>query len=140
VSGIHGLSDLRRLLTPLGKSMDPCQPLAADSWKEREACLSRAHEAVAAMQNELRVTPPLETGVTPFHGRPYLVLHAERFAAALEDAVGDPRVQALPRGVGSADQIPTTPTCSIRTHGLCPNSLIRHWFEEAGVGRRKWFR
>jgi hypothetical protein len=86
VSGIHGLSDLRRLLTPLGKSIDPCQPLAA-------------------MRNELGVTPPLKTGVTPFHGRPYLILHAERFAAAMEDAVGDPRVQALPRGVGSADKI-----------------------------------
>ena len=79
--------------------------LAADSWKEREACLARAYEALAAMHNELGVTPPLETGVTPFHGRPYLVLHAERFAAALEDAVGDPRVRALPGGVGCADQI-----------------------------------
>jgi hypothetical protein len=28
----------------------------------------------------------------------------------------------------------------IRTHGLCPNSLICHWFEEADVGRCKWFR
>jgi hypothetical protein len=79
--------------------------LAAASWKEREARLSRAYEAVARMHNALGVTPQLETGVTPFHGRPYLVLHAERFAAALENALADPRVRSLPRGVGSADQI-----------------------------------
>lgn len=79
--------------------------LAAGSWKEREAHLSRAYEAVAGMHNELGVTPPLETGVTPFHGRPYLVLHAERFAAVLEEAMIDQRVRSLPQGVGAADQL-----------------------------------
>jgi Domain of unknown function (DUF4037) len=79
--------------------------LAADSWKQRESHLSRAYEAIARMHNELGVTLPLETMVTPFHGRPYLVLHAERFAAALEEAVTDPRVRSLPQGVGSADQL-----------------------------------
>ncbi len=92
-----------RCATELGPHLEGV--LAAESWKEREAHLSRAYETVARMHNELGVAPPLETGVTPFHGRPYLVLHAERFAAALEEAVTDQRVRSLPQGVGSADQL-----------------------------------
>jgi hypothetical protein len=79
--------------------------LAADTWGRREAYLSRAYEAAARMHNALGVTAPLETGVSKFHGRPYLVLHAERFATAIEAIVSDPRVRALPPGLGSSDQL-----------------------------------
>lgn len=106
-----------RCATELGPHLEGV--LAADSWKEREAHLSRAYETVARMHNELGVTPPLETGVTPFHGRPYLVLHAERFAEILEETVIDGRVRSLPQGVGSADQLTASTDVLARTeiHG-----------------------
>lgn len=79
--------------------------LAADSWKGRERNLSNAYRLVAEMHNDLGLTPPLGVEVSPFHDRPYLVPHAERFAVALEETVEDPRVRSLPCGVGSVDQI-----------------------------------
>ena len=79
--------------------------LRAGSWKEREEHLSVAYGSVAEMHNALGVTPALETKVSPFHDRPFLVVHAERFAETIEEAVEDPRVRALPRGVGAADQV-----------------------------------
>jgi hypothetical protein len=79
--------------------------LRAGSWKEREEHLSRAYETVAGMHDALGITPPLEAKVSPFHGRPFLVIHAERFARAIEDVIEDPRVRALPKGVGAVDQV-----------------------------------
>nr|MDQ5818767.1 DUF4037 domain-containing protein [Actinomycetota bacterium] len=79
--------------------------LSANSWKEREEHLSRAYEAVAEMHNALGVTPPLGTKVSPFHSRPYLVIHAERFAAAIDAAITDPEVRSIPIKAGSVDQI-----------------------------------
>jgi hypothetical protein len=79
--------------------------LKASSWKEREEHLTVAYEGVEAAHNALDVTPPLEAEVSLFHGRPYLVVHAERFATAIEGNIEDPLVRALPKGVGAADQV-----------------------------------
>jgi hypothetical protein len=79
--------------------------LRANSWEEREERLSRAYEAVAEMHNALGVTPPLGTKVSPFHSRPYLVIHAERFAAAIDAAITDPEVSSIPIKAGSVDQL-----------------------------------
>jgi hypothetical protein len=79
--------------------------LCANSWEEREERLSRAYEAVAEMHNALGVTPPLGTKVSPFHSRPYLVIHAERFAAAIDAAITDPEVRSIPIKAGSIDQV-----------------------------------
>jgi hypothetical protein len=81
------------------------QVLCANSWREREESLSRAYEAVAEMHNALGLTPPLGTKVSPFHSRPYLVIHAERFAAAIDAAITDPEVRSIPIKAGSIDQI-----------------------------------
>jgi hypothetical protein len=43
--------------------------------------------------------------VSPFHGRPFRVIHGERIAAALRAAIGDERVRAWPIGLGAIDQI-----------------------------------
>ena len=40
----------------------------------------------------------------PLHSRPFLVIHGDVFAAAIQDAIGDPAVRRLPPGVGSVDQ------------------------------------
>ncbi|MFF0724476.1 DUF4037 domain-containing protein [Streptomyces sp. NPDC004134] len=77
--------------------------LAARGWRERERQLSPAYERVARLHNELGLTEPLAPEVRPFHERPFLVLGAERFCAALLATVGDPELAALPP-VGSVDQ------------------------------------
>ena len=53
--------------------------------------------------NRLRLTPPLDTRTRRFYGRPYLVLGAARFAAALRESITDPQVSQLPRA-GAVDQ------------------------------------
>lgn len=78
--------------------------LGAHSWPEREAPLSAAYEVVARMQNALGFTDPLPTQVSPFWARPFQVIHADRFATALGDAIRDEQVRALPKQVGSIDQ------------------------------------
>jgi hypothetical protein len=78
--------------------------LRAADWPAREAQLSAAYQIVAQMHNDLRITAVLPTEVTQFYSRPYLVLHADRFAEALRAIIADPAVRALPSNLGSIDQ------------------------------------
>ncbi|MEO8153034.1 MAG: DUF4037 domain-containing protein [Rhizobacter sp.] len=80
------------------------QVLHAGSWPEREGRMTQAYAIVADMHNALGLTPALAATVSPFHDRPYLVIHGDRFADALHTAITDPAVKALPRGLGSVDQ------------------------------------
>ena len=77
--------------------------LAAGGWKERERHMSRAYEHAARMHNALGLTRPLPTKVSLFHTRPFLVIHADVFADALQATIRDPRVRALPKFAGSVD-------------------------------------
>lgn len=77
--------------------------LAATDWKEREAHLARAYETIAALHNALGLTEPVDPATRSYHGRPFLVLHAERFANALAARIADPALRRLPL-IGSADQ------------------------------------
>jgi hypothetical protein len=79
--------------------------LRTGSWKEREGRLSEAYAILAGMHDALGLTPPLDTGVSRYHDRPYLVVHAGRFAAALEGAIGDPAVLRIRHRAGALDQI-----------------------------------
>ena len=89
--------------------------LAAATWRERDQHLGAAYEYVAGRQNVLGVAaaqdprssryhgPPLHPG----EGRPYQVIHAERFAGALAAAIRDPDVLDIiaTRGlIGGVDQ------------------------------------
>ena len=80
------------------------QVLQAETWQQREAHLTAAYEHVARMHNALGLTADLDPGVSPFYGRPFLVLHAERFAEALHAQIQDPEVRALPKYLGGIDQ------------------------------------
>jgi hypothetical protein len=42
--------------------------------------------------------------VSLFHGRPFRVIHGDRFAAALEATITDPEVIALPKYWGNTTQ------------------------------------
>jgi hypothetical protein len=78
--------------------------LGATSWPEREAQLTLAYEQVARMHNALEITDPLPTQVRPFHNRPFLIIHAEDFVAAILDTIADPDVRAWPSHLGAIDQ------------------------------------
>jgi hypothetical protein len=78
--------------------------LAAGSWPRREAHLCRALEAVAGWSNDSALAVRLDPNVRGFHQRPFLVLDAGRFAAALRDAIRDPARRARPL-TGAVDQV-----------------------------------
>jgi hypothetical protein len=78
--------------------------LRADSWRERERALGTAYEGVAALHNALRLTDPLPAQVSPFHGRPFNVIHGERFAAALKATIHDELLRRIPFDIGAVDQ------------------------------------
>ena len=78
--------------------------LAARAWQDRQRRLVHAYETVAAMHNTLGITEPLSTQASRFHGRPFLVIQAGRFADALRDQIQDERVRNLPEAIGSIDQ------------------------------------
>jgi hypothetical protein len=88
-------------LAGLGASLGAA--ITASDWISREQHLGRAYEKVASLHNELGVTPPLDTRVRRFCERPYQVIDAARFTAALREAITDPRIGRLPL-TGAIDQ------------------------------------
>ncbi|HEV2122373.1 MAG TPA: DUF4037 domain-containing protein, partial [Chloroflexota bacterium] len=78
--------------------------LAARSWQERQAHLGHAYQHLARLHNELAITEPLSPELRPYHQRPYRVLHAERFAEAIQATITDENIRALPPHIGSIDQ------------------------------------
>ena len=80
------------------------ETLAASDWRAREAHLARAYEYVARMHNELGVAEPLSEQVAHFHGRPYLVIQADRFVEAIERAITSEVVRAWWPRIGSVNQ------------------------------------
>ena len=77
--------------------------LAATGQAMRERWLCEAYETVAALQNASGLAEPVDPARRPYHGRPFLVLHAERFAHALADTLTDPWLRTLPL-TGAVDQ------------------------------------
>ena len=77
--------------------------VTSGGWRARERQLCDAYETVAAQHNRLGVTPPLDVRTHGFYDRPYQVIGAARFTAALRDAIGDPRIRRLPP-TGAVDQ------------------------------------
>ena len=63
-----------------------------------------AYRIAGEAHNRLGLTEPLDPGTRPYYGRPYQVLGAGRFAAALSDAIADPLVRRL-GPAGTADQV-----------------------------------
>jgi hypothetical protein len=63
-----------------------------------------AYRIAAEAHNRLGLTEPLDPGTRPCYDRPYQVLVAGRFAAALSGAIADPLVRRL-GPAGTADQV-----------------------------------
>jgi hypothetical protein len=83
------------------------QALEAPTLPARETALSGAYEILAKRQNALRIARPLSAKVSRFHDRPYLVIHAGDYAAAIRSRIRSPRVRNLAR-IGSIDQFGNT--------------------------------
>lgn len=81
--------------------------LVAHTWNQREEYLSKAYEAIAHLYNTLSVTEPLKTNVSNYYSRPYMVIHANRFAEAIRDAISHQDVRNLPANIGAIDQFVT---------------------------------
>jgi hypothetical protein len=77
--------------------------LAATGWHDRERHLVAVYESVAARQNALGLTAPVDPRVRPFFDRPFRVLGAERFTAALMSGIADPALAGRPP-TGAIDQ------------------------------------
>lgn len=85
-------------LTPVFKKV-----LLADSREERETYLSEAYIKVAELHNSKNITEPLPAKVSQYYGRPYLVLHADKFAEAVRRRIMDRNVRTLNISIGSLD-------------------------------------
>jgi hypothetical protein len=77
--------------------------LAATTYDDREAALAEAYERTASRHNEAKLTEEISIDARSFHARGYLVIDADRFAAACRARVEDPLLRAMPL-VGSVDQ------------------------------------
>lgn len=79
----------------------------AETWQEREAALVEAYETLAKMHNALGLTGPLPVQVGNFHGRPFRVIDADAFCAALQSQINDPQIRQLAEKglIGSIDQL-----------------------------------
>ena len=74
--------------------------LSASQGAEREQYFVEMYEAVAGKQNARALAEPQDPASRLFHGRPYRVIHAERFATALAAAIRDEELQHLIDTVG----------------------------------------
>ncbi len=86
--------------------------LHAATWQEREPPLGVAYETVARMHNALAITAPLDPRTGHYHGRPFkegegrpfTVIHAERFADAIRASTTDDMLRDLASYTGGIDQ------------------------------------
>jgi hypothetical protein len=92
-----------RLPDTAGLTASLTAAVSADGWAVREQHLGQAYETVAVTHNELGLTPALDPRTRPFYDRPYQVIGAGRFTAALREAITDPVVRRLPL-TGAVDQ------------------------------------
>ncbi|MCA1667706.1 MAG: DUF4037 domain-containing protein [Thermomicrobia bacterium] len=86
--------------------------LHAATWQEREQSLTVAYETVASMHNALGITAPLDPRTGHYHGRPFkdndgrpfTVIHAERFADAIRATIVDEMLRDVASFIGGIDQ------------------------------------
>ncbi len=78
--------------------------LDSPDWKTREGHMSAAYLHIARMHNDLGVTDYVEPEIAPFHDRPYLVPHSDRFVRALLARVESETARNLPVHLGAVSQ------------------------------------
>jgi hypothetical protein len=88
-----------KILVPLFK-----QTMDTAIWQKRQEPLAMAYEHIAKMHNELGITKSLMTEVSQFYNRPFMVIHADKFAEALHSEIEDEEVKQLPKYLGGINQ------------------------------------
>ncbi|MGI8856095.1 MAG: DUF4037 domain-containing protein [Thermomicrobiales bacterium] len=98
-----------------GPALDPIlrAVLRATTWQERQQPLGVAYETVARMHNALGITAPLDPRSGHYHGRPFkeqdgrpfTVIHAERFADAIRQTIADTMLRDTASFIGGIDQL-----------------------------------
>lgn len=78
--------------------------MQSTTWQERERHLSVVYETIAAMHNALGITAPLDPHVAPFHGRPFQIIHADRFVSAIRTTIRDDVLRDTAAMIGAVDQ------------------------------------
>ncbi len=100
--------------------------LAATGWRERELHLARALETIAALHNTLGLTDRIDPRVRYFHDRPFRVLDADRFTAALVATIRDPALRGGPLA-GTLDQfVDSTDALGDRSRGRALTAALHH--------------
>jgi hypothetical protein len=101
--------------------------LRASSWQERDGALAPVYEFLAHKHNALRLTEPVAEAIGLFWGRPFHVIHGERFADALKRQIRDEEVRRLAeRGlIGNVDQVSDNPDVVQNT----PHDVLKRLFE-----------
>lgn len=87
---------------PVAAALDEALDANHDA-DSRQSALCEAYEAVGQWQNQTGLAAPVGATRRRFFDRPYLVIDAGRFAAALLSRIEDPHLVALPP-VGAVDQ------------------------------------
>jgi hypothetical protein len=95
-TSLTGLPSAAAAATPLRRA------LAAPDWPTREQGLVDALRILHRLQRDVGL-PAVDDPFEPFWDRPYRRVRDE-VVTSLEEAITDPAVRALPRGVGSAEQ------------------------------------
>ncbi|MFW9769383.1 MAG: DUF4037 domain-containing protein, partial [Candidatus Thorarchaeota archaeon] len=80
------------------------QTLDAQTWQNRQDYLSIIYEYIAKVHNSLEITEPMETSVSQFHNRPFMIIHADSFADAIHAEINDEEVKQLPKFLGGINQ------------------------------------
>jgi hypothetical protein len=78
----------------------------AVNLRAREAALAEAYEWLARRHNRMGITELLPETASTFWGRPFHVIHGDRFSCAIPERITDPAVQAIAEDglLGSIDQ------------------------------------
>jgi hypothetical protein len=79
------------------------EAMRARTWKDRESALCRAYAIAAGAQNRLGLCESIDPSPRPYRSRPFLVIHADRFAGALRSEIRDDALKARPPA-GTVDQ------------------------------------
>ena len=81
--------------------------MAAGTWQAREEALGRAFELLIELQRKAGIADGLSGRTERFWGRPFLVMHGDRVAAAVFARIADEklRVTARARPIGNIDLV-----------------------------------
>ena len=101
-TGFSKLESASKLTSILNKA------ISSINWKEREKYISEANEILANLHNNLKITKSLNTKVSNFHGRPFLVIHWDVFAQEIKKQIKDKNILNIKANIGSVNQITNT--------------------------------